>query len=163
MNMDTQQQTKRHVEHLPAIVRVSPRGIKRDLATVDSFNGKAAIVLTSVVGTMWAFWVFNGIALVSLPSAIQSGNLTILIAWVSSNWLQLILLPALLVGQRLQAVASDTRTAKQFADTEVIMDRVDHTTEGGVKAVLDEVTRVGASVAELHGKLDAKKAPRKLR
>ncbi len=123
--------THRH-HHLPAIVRVSPSGIRRDLAAVDGFNAKAAIVLTSVVGTMWCFWAFNGIALVSLPSAIRTGNLTILINWVSSNWIQLILLPALLVGQRLQAAASDARAAKEFEDTERILDQLDLKTAGGM-------------------------------
>ena len=139
--------------HLPAVVRISPRAIRRDLAAVDGWNAKAAIVLTSVVGTMWCFWAFNGIALVSLPSAVQSGNLTILIAWVSSNWIQLILLPALLVGQRLQSKTADARAVQTFQDTEQILDALSLETEGGLRQVLDEIHQLQTERAD-HGRAD---------
>jgi hypothetical protein len=121
---------------LPAVLRLSPAAIKRDLASVDGANAKVALVLTKVVGTMWCFYVFNGIALVSLPSAVNSGSLTVLINWVSSNWIQLILLPALMVGQNLQSATADVRAAKTFADTEKILDRLDTHTSGGLRDVL---------------------------
>jgi hypothetical protein len=124
---------------LPAVLRLSPAAIKRDLASVDGANAKVALVLTKVVGTMWCFYVFNGIALVSLPSAISSGSLTVLINWVSSNWIQLILLPALMVGQNLQSATADVRAAKTFADTEKILDRLDTHTAGGLREVLNAV------------------------
>ncbi len=125
--------------YVPALLRISPVLIKRDLAAVDGVNAKVAVLLTRIVGTMWAFWVFNGIALVSLPSAIRSGNLTIIIAWVSSNWIQLILLPALMVGQNLQNVAADARSAKTFEDVEKVLDRLDTHTAGGLKDVIDRI------------------------
>jgi hypothetical protein len=112
-----------------------------------------AVVLTRLVGTMWCFWVFNGIALVSLPSAIHTGNLTVLINWVSSNWIQLILLPALMVGQNLQNVAADARAAKVFEDIETVksdmvtaLDRLNTQTEGGLKTVLDAVNALAPAV-----------------
>ncbi len=132
--------------YLPALLRLSPRALKRDLAGADTFNAKVAVILTRVVGTMWCFWVFNGIAVVSLPSAINSGNLTILIAWISSNWIQLILLPALMVGQNLQNLAADARSAKTFEDVEAVkagiataLDRLDTKTQGGLRDVLDAI------------------------
>jgi hypothetical protein len=115
------QQVHAHTRsYLPALLRIGPGQIKRDVKAADSFNAKVAVVLTRVVGTMWAFWVFNGIALVSLPSAIHTGQLTVLINWISSNWIQLILLPALMVGQNLQNVAADARAAKTFEDIETV-------------------------------------------
>src|SRR5713226_9288589 len=121
------------VQHqLPMVLRLSPSAIRRDLATVDGFNAKVAVVLTKVVGAMWCFYVFNGIALVSLPSALNTGQLTVIINWVSSNWLQLILLPALMVGQNVQSAASDARSAKTYRDTERILDRLDTHTAGGL-------------------------------
>jgi hypothetical protein len=132
--------------YLPAALRIGPGQIKHDLEAADTFNGKVAVVLTRLVGTMWCFWVFNGIALVSLPSAIHTGNLTVMINWVSSNWIQLILLPALMVGQNLQNVAADARSAKVFEDIETVksdmvtaLDRLNTQTEGGLKTVLDAV------------------------
>ena len=132
-----------HTGHyMPALLRISPRQVKRDLGAVDGFNAKVAVLLTRVVGTMWAFWVFNGIALVSLPSAIKTGNLTIIVNWISSNWIQLILLPALMVGQNLQNAAADARSAKTFTDVEEVLDRLNTKTAGGLKDVLDAVERL---------------------
>ena len=96
---------------MPAAISLNLFRLRHDLAAVKGFNAKVALLLTCVVGTMWAFWAFNGIALVSLPAAIHQHSLTVLINWVSSNWIQLILLPALMVGQNLAAVASDARAA----------------------------------------------------
>lgn len=140
--------------YLPAMLRLSPRQLKHDIQAADSFNAKVAVILTRVVGTMWCFWVFNGIALVSLRAAIHSGSLTVLINWVSSNWIQLILLPALMVGQNLQNVAADARSAKMFDDIEKVksdmaraLDRLDTHTQGGLKEVLDAVERIGRTPA----------------
>ena len=131
---------------MPALLRISPQQIRSDLASADTFNAKVAVLLTRVVGTMWCFWVFNGIALISLPSAINTGNLTVLINWVSSNWIQLILLPALMVGQNLQNLAADARSAKTFEDVETVrngitiaLDRLDTSTQGGLRDILDAI------------------------
>jgi hypothetical protein len=124
---------------LPGVLRLSPGLIRRDIAAVDGFNAKVAVVLTKVVGTMWTFYVFNGIALISLPSAINSGNLTVLINWVSSNWIQLVLLPALMVGQNLESATADVRAEKTFEATEKILDRLDTHTAGGLRDVLEAV------------------------
>lgn len=124
---------------LPIVLRLSPRAIQRDVAAVDGFNAKVAVVLTKIVGTMWCFYVFNGIALVSLPSALHTGQLTVIINWVSSNWIQLILLPALMVGQNVQSAAADARAARTFEDTEKILDRLDTHTAGGLREVLEAI------------------------
>jgi hypothetical protein len=124
---------------LPIVLRLSPRAIKRDVAAVDGFNAKVAVLLTKIVGTMWCFYVFNGIALVSLPSALRTGQLTIIINWVSSNWIQLILLPALMVGQNVQSAAADARAVKTFEDTEKILDRLDTHTAGGLRDVIEAI------------------------
>src|ERR1700737_4290934 len=75
----------------------------------QGFNARLGVLITVVVGTMWCGYVFAAIALVSLPSALQSHNLTIIIAWISSNFLQLVLLPIIIVGQNIQAKAADAR------------------------------------------------------
>jgi hypothetical protein len=134
---------------MPAAISLNPLRLRRDLAAVTGFNAKVALLLTRVVGTMWAFWAFNGIALVSLPSAIHQHNLTVLINWVSSNWIQLVLLPALMVGQNLAAAASDARAAQTFQDAEeakrdikVALDRLDTETAGGLADVLAEIRKL---------------------
>ena len=124
---------------LPMVLRLSPKTVRHDLETVDGFNAKVAVLLTKVVGTMWCFYVFNGVALISLPSAVNTGQLTVIINWVSSNWIQLILLPALMVGQNVQSAAADARAVKTFDDTEKILDRLDTRTAGGLHDVLEAI------------------------
>jgi hypothetical protein len=84
-------------------------------------NGKIGLAITTLVGTMICGYVFAIIALISLPSAITSHNLTVIIAWISSNFLQLVLLPIIIVGQNLQAKASDTRAMQTYEDAEAVL------------------------------------------
>ena len=124
-------------------------------------NKRVALGLTKYIFTMTAFWVFCLLAFCSLP-AILSGfalfhgvfphwmitaSLISLIAWISSNFLQLVLLPALGVGQSLQSVAADARAAKQFEDTEFIMNQVNTETQGGLRTVLDRLDQIDAKIA----------------
>ena len=132
--------------HMSGALALSPAVIRRELEAADSFNAKVAVVLTKVVGTMWCFWLFNAIAFVSLPSAIHQGSPTVLINWVSSNWIQLILLPALMVGQNLQNVAADARADKMFNDTETIVDRLDPHTQGGITEILTAISNLRAEL-----------------
>jgi hypothetical protein len=85
------------------------------------FNGKIGLLITTLVGTMVCGYVFAIIALISLPSAISSHNLTVIIAWVSSNFLQLVLLPIIIVGQNLQANASDKRAEDTYNDAAAVL------------------------------------------
>jgi hypothetical protein len=84
-------------------------------------NGRIGLLITTLVGTMICGYVFAIIALISLPSAITSHNLTVIIAWVSSNFLQLVLLPIIIVGQNLQAKATDTRAVQTYEDAEAVL------------------------------------------
>jgi hypothetical protein len=83
---------------------------------VQRVNKFLAIWITRVVGTMWAFYTFNLLASASAKAAFSSGSMTTIVNWVSSNWIQLILLPAILVGQNLQAAASDARSEQTYHD-----------------------------------------------
>ena len=85
------------------------------------FNAKVGLMITLGVGTMICAYIFAIIALISLPSAIKSHNLTIIIAWISSNFLQLVLLPIIIVGQNIQAAASDKRAEDTYKDAEAVL------------------------------------------
>lgn len=58
---------------------------------------------------MYCAYLFTVIAFVALPSAIQQGSPTVLINWLSSNFLQLVLLPIIIVGQQVISTAQDAR------------------------------------------------------
>jgi hypothetical protein len=130
-------------EQLTRVARFNPSEIKKAVAEVEGFNAKVALVITRSVGTMACAYVFALIALISLPSAINSGQVIIIIAWIAQTFLQLVLLSIIMVGQSVQSAASDARAAKEFADTETILDRLDANTEGGIRDVLDAIHALG--------------------
>jgi hypothetical protein len=131
-------------QQLPHVVRFSPREIRRAMKEVEGTNAKIALVITRTVGTMACAYLFGVIALISLPAAITSGQVIIIVAWVAQTFLQLVLLSIIMVGQTVQSRASDVRAAKEFEDTETILDRLDVKTAGGIRDVLDAIHALGA-------------------
>jgi hypothetical protein len=117
------------------------------------FNKKVAIAITKYVGTMTCFWVFCVLALCSLPYVLSlfsafsgvfpawliKASILTLIAWIAQTFLQLVLLPSIMVGQNLQNEAADARSAKTFEDVESVLNLLDCHTQGGLKDVLDAV------------------------
>jgi hypothetical protein len=87
---------------------------------IGRLNAKVGLRLTLVVGTMWAAYVFAAIAFISLPDNIHSTQLLIL--WISSSFLQLVLLPVIIVGQNIQAKASDERAQATYNDAAAVLE-----------------------------------------
>ena len=112
-----------HIEHPCTTLHLTGRAPKPPKVNDGrvGLNGRIGLLITTLVGTMVAGYVFAIIALISLPSAITSHNLTVIIAWVSSNFLQLVLLPVIIVGQNLQAKATDTRAMQTYEDAEAVL------------------------------------------
>ena len=76
------------------------------------FNDVVAVIITRAVGSMWAAYLFVLIALVSFPQALiafLNGDTIVGVTWLSQSFLQLVLLPILLVGQRVISAAQDAR------------------------------------------------------
>ncbi len=113
-------------------------------------NGRIGLKITVVVGTMWAAYLFTLIALVSLPSVLKQSGIGIgfdfgdgtvlLVAWIAQTFLQLVLLPIIIVGQNIQAKAADKRAESTYKDAE---------------AVLHEATQIQAHLAEQDKQLQA--------
>ena len=108
-------------DHLPEVTRY------------QRFNKRLATALTKHVGTMTCFWIFCGLSMLSLPATLVLSNVipanwippffrtfgfSLLIAWMCQNFIQLVLFPALMVGQNLQNQASDARSTKTFEDVQ---------------------------------------------
>lgn len=70
---------------------------------VSAFNQRIAERVTALVSTMWTAYIFAAIALISLPSALRSGEILIIIAWIAQTFLQLVLLSIIMVGQKRSA------------------------------------------------------------
>jgi hypothetical protein len=56
------------------------------------------VKITKSVGSMWMAYIFAAISLISLPAAIASGQVIIIVAWIAQTFLQLVLLPIIIVG-----------------------------------------------------------------
>jgi hypothetical protein len=144
--------------HFTDVVRFNPRQIKKAVGEVEGFNAKFAVIITSGVGTMACAYLFALLAFVSLPAILIQANvlkksdvpvfftkpgLILIVSWIAQTFLQLVLLSIILVGQRVQSAASDARALKEFEDTEVILDRLDTKTQGGLTDVLDAIKALG--------------------
>src|SRR6185437_2321230 len=89
---------------------------------IARFNAKVGLKITLVVGTMWAAYLFTVLALVSAPSAFNSGNSIIIVAWIAQTFLQLVLLPIIIVGQNIQAAAADARAQATYDDAAAVLE-----------------------------------------
>jgi uncharacterized membrane protein len=127
--------------------------VRRDTAA-QRFNSAVGLKITVLVGTMWCAYVFALIALISLPDNIHSKQLLIL--WISSSFLQLVLLPIIIVGQNIQARAADARAAKTFEDVLDARTKIEHVIrlldvhhQGGlhdaVEMIIDAVNAQGSA------------------
>jgi hypothetical protein len=128
---------------LPVHLHVHDHLPRRNAA--ERFNAWLAVWTTRLVGTMWCAYLFAAFDCLALPTALRQGLYGI-VQWVASFFLQLVLLSVIMVGQNLQAVASDARAAKTFEDTEVIIDRLDTATRGGLTEVLDRLADLEAKL-----------------
>lgn len=85
------------------------------------FNARVGLKITNAVGTMWAAYVFVMLSLISLPAALTSRNAIVIVGWVAQTFLQLVLLPIIIVGQNVQAAASDKRSEDTYKDAEAVL------------------------------------------
>ncbi len=108
---------------------ISPKDLlKKESVGISKFNNALALKITNVVGSMWSAYIFACLSLMSLPAIlvlidpglrqdfpkwIVNASLITLIAWVSQNFLQLVLLPIIMVGQN---VIQGQQDAKAEAD-----------------------------------------------
>lgn len=104
---------------------------------IGLFNTRVAVKITKSVGSMWCAYVFALIALISLPSALRSHDPIIIISWIAQTFLQLVLLPIIIVGQNVQAAASDARAE---SDHETLISI--HTLTSEVHTIAEQQTKI---------------------
>ena len=143
---------RRAIDHLP------------DHSAYARFNKRVALAVTTWVGSMTCAWFFCLLALLSLPAVLTQAfhvrwfpgwlvavGLIALVAWIAQTFLQLVLLSVIMVGQNVQQTASDARAVKTFEDAELIADRLDTHTQGGITEILAAVGKSGDEIAALAG------------
>ena len=88
---------------------------------IGRLNAKVGLKITLIVGTMWSAYLFTLLALVSAPSAFKTGDKIIIVAWIAQTFLQLVLLPIIIVGQNVQAAAADARSQATYDDASAVL------------------------------------------
>jgi hypothetical protein len=79
------------------------------MSKVSDFNTKLAAKITGGVSTMWCAYAFALIALISLPSAIKSHDLIVIVSWIAQTFLQLVLLSIIMVGQNVASASVEQK------------------------------------------------------
>ncbi len=119
-------------------------------SAIARLNTRFGLGITVAVGSMWAAYLFTCLALISLPAAITSHNAIIIVAWIAQTFLQLVLLPIIIVGQNVQAAAADKRAEATYLDADAVL----HTAlqiQAHLHAQDAELEKIVAAVTALQG------------
>jgi hypothetical protein len=142
-----------HTPH-PQIEARKKSGPPRTADEHVGFNGRFALLITTVVGTMWCAYAFALLALVALPSALRSGDPLQLVQWISQTFIQLVLLSIIMVGQNILGKASDKRAEMTYKDAEATFHEAEQIQEhlkaqdDAMNAMLDKMERLEAALAK---------------
>lgn len=109
---------------------------------VVRFNARLAVICTAVVGSMWCAYAFAGLAFAGLPTALKPGNIGFMF-WLASDFFQLVLLSVIIVGQNIQATASDKRAEQTYLDAEAVLHEAQEI-QAHLQAQDDVLTRLAA-------------------
>ena len=113
---------------------------------INEFNRRVAQKITSFVSTMWCAYIFAALALISLPAAIKSGDVVIIVAWIAQTFLQLVLLSIIMVGQQVSSASVE----KMIQEThEASLGEFELAKEARVIAG-QELNELKAMAAEIH-------------
>jgi hypothetical protein len=94
-------------------------------SAIHRFNTRVALAITRAVGSMWCAYAFALFDLISLPAALR-GGVSDFVSWVAQTFMQLVLLSVIMVGQNVQAEASDRRAEATFHDVSATLHEVEH-------------------------------------
>jgi hypothetical protein len=76
------------------------------------FDRRLAIKITDSVSTMNCSYYFTALALISLPAAIHTHDVVVIVAWIAQTFLQLVLLSVIMVGQSIQNEKHNSHSKK---------------------------------------------------
>src|SRR5215813_11470488 len=108
--MENESQTAKTKTHVQGLVLDQDFSkVVHGESPIGRFNNRVAVFVTRSVGSMWAAYLFALLAFISLPAALNSHDPLIIVSWTAQTFLQLVLLPIIIVGQNVQAVANDAR------------------------------------------------------
>lgn len=73
---------------------------------------------------MWAAYTFAVLALISLPAAIGTGEVRVIVDWVAQTFLQLVLVSVIIVGQNQQSAKAEQRAEATYKDATALLHEV---------------------------------------
>ncbi|HYX48221.1 MAG TPA: hypothetical protein VE843_00640 [Ktedonobacteraceae bacterium] len=137
--------------------------VHKEEQAAGGINAKIAVVLTKRVGTMWTAYSFAVLAIIGLFAIL--GLLTpivaLLVAWLSQTFIQLVLLPIIMVGQNVlgrhaELIADEQyhTTKKTYADIESIMKHLDDQ-DALILKIVQKLEAQDGLILEIVQKLDA--------
>lgn len=94
------------------------------MSKFTEFSNNLAAKITATVGSMGCAYIFTVVALISLPAAIASHSVIVIVSWVAQTFLQLVLLSIIMVGQNLQSQQSEEHTARTLKHISKDNDRI---------------------------------------
>ena len=89
---------------------------------IGRLNASIGLRITVIVGTMWCAYLFTILALISAPAAFKTGDKLVIVAWIAQTFLQLVLLPIIIVGQNIQAKSADDRAKATYDDAVAVLE-----------------------------------------
>jgi hypothetical protein len=119
----------KHIRYFPH----NPNLLHKAEQNGGGLNTRIAVTLTTHVGSMWAAYLFVGIAVVGLAAifGLLPAVAVLLVVWISQTFLQLFLLPVIMVGQnvldrksQLQAEETYNTAVSSYKDLEQIMQKL---------------------------------------
>ena len=109
-----------------AYSRHAPANVNQTRTNKMNPLDRVGLVITRLVGTMIAAVLFTGLALISLPAAIKTHDKIIIVAWIAQTFLQLVLLPIIMVGQNLQGKHTELMADEEFQTTQTTYKDLEH-------------------------------------
>ncbi len=73
---------------------------------------------------MWAAYAFAGLALISLPAALATRDVRVIVDWVAQTFLQLVLVSVIIVGQNQQTARAEMRAEATYKDATALLHEV---------------------------------------
>jgi uncharacterized membrane protein len=125
---ETTSQTQAHPQHHTRVLfrhephQHQPRNVNQLHETeqaASGFNTRLAVTLTQGTGTMWTAYAFTVLAFIGLFGLLGWLNpfTFLLTTWISQQFLQLVLLPVILVGQNVLGRKAELLAEEQFHTT----------------------------------------------
>jgi uncharacterized membrane protein len=106
--------------------RPIPENVNKKHASKMNVLDRLGVTITRAVGTMIAAFLFTALALISLPAALKTHDKIVIVAWIAQTFLQLVLLPIIMVGQNIQGKHSEVLADEEFKTTQTTYKDLEH-------------------------------------